>query len=104
MDFRQPAERLWRQVRAYTPWPGTHTTWEGRRLKLLDVVPLAVTEAATQVGEVVSLPPPATAAVGVGTGDGVLGLLRVQIEGRQAVAARDFLAGHASFVGAHLPS
>ena len=40
MDFRQPAERLWLQVRAYVPWPGTHTTWAGRRLKLLDVVPL----------------------------------------------------------------
>ena len=104
VDFHQPAERLWRQVRAYAPWPGTHTAWNGRRLKLLDVVPLPASGAAAQPGEVVSLPPSAPAPVGVATGDGVLGLLRVQIEGRQPVAARDFLAGHAAFVGARLPS
>ena len=104
VDFCEPAERLWRQVRAYTPWPGTHTTWEGRRLKLLDVVPLASQGVAAAPGEVVALPPSGPAPAGVGTGDGVLGLLRVQIEGRQPVAARDFLAGHAAFVGARLPS
>ena len=104
MDFRQPAERLWRQVRAYAPWPGTHTTWEGRRVKLLDVVPLPSLGVTAQPGEVVPLPPLGPAPVGVRTGEGVLGLLRVQIEGRQPVAARDFLAGHASFVGARLPS
>ena len=104
VDFREPAERLWRQVRAYTPWPGTHTTWEGRRLKLVEVVPLPASSVTAQPGEVVSLPPSGATAVGVGTGDGVLGLLRVQIEGRKPVTARDFLAGHASFVGASLPS
>ena len=104
MDFRQPAERLWLQVRAYAPWPGTHTTWAGRRLKLLEVVPLPPTGAADQPGEVVPLPPSGPAPVGVATGDGVLGLLRVQIEGRQPVAVRDFLAGHAGFARAHLPS
>lgn len=104
MDFRLPAERLWLQVRAYTPWPGTHTTWGGRRLKLLDVVPLASPGATPDPGEVVALPPLGPAAVGVGTGEGVLGLLRVQIEGRQPVAVRDFLAGYAGFVGARLPS
>ena len=104
MDFHHSAEHLWRQVRAYTPWPGTHTTWAGRRLKLLDVVPVPSRGVTAQPGEVVSLPPSGPALVGVGTGDGVLGLLRVQIEGRQPVAARDFLAGHAAFVGARLPS
>ena len=104
VDFREPADRLWRQVRAYTPWPGTHTTWEGRRVKLIDVVPLVSQGVAAEPGEVVALPPSGPAPVGVGTGDGVLGLLRVQIEGRQPVAARDFLAGHAAFVGARLPS
>ena len=104
VDFREPAERSWRQVRAYAPWPGTHTTWDGRRVKLLDVVPLPSPGVTARPGEVVLLPPSGPAPVGVGTGEGVLGLLRVQIEGRQPVAARDFLAGHAAFVGARLPS
>ena len=104
MDFHHSAEHLWRQVRAYDPWPGTHTTWEGRRVKLLDVVPVPSPGRSAQPGEVVPLPPSGLASVGVGTGEGVLGLLRVQVEGRQPVAARDFLAGHAAFVGARLPS
>ena len=104
MDFRQPAERLCRQVRAYSPWPGTHTTWDGRRVKLLDVAPLPATGVAVEPGEVVALPASSPAPVGVATGNGVLGLLRVQIEGRGPVSTRDFLAGHAAFVGARLPS
>lgn len=104
VDFREPAERLWRQVRAYTPWPGTHTTWEGQRLKLLDVVPLPSAGVAAQPGEVVVLPDPGATTIVVGTGDGLLGLLRVQIEGRKPIAAWHFLAGHASFDGARLPS
>ena len=104
MDFHRSAEQLWRQVRAYTPWPGTNTTWKGRRLKLLEVTPLPESGVVAQPGEVVSLPATGAPHVGVGTGDGVLGLLRVQIEGRQPMAARDFLSGHAAFVGARLPS
>ena len=103
MDFREPAERLGRQVRAYTPWPGTHTTWEGRRLKLLEVAPLGASSVTAQPGRSYR------SRVGAGPrrrGDRrrTLGLLRVQIEGRQPVAVRDFLAGHAAFVGATLPS
>ena len=35
-----PAESIWRQVRAYHPWPGSYTRWEGRLLKVLEAVPL----------------------------------------------------------------
>ncbi len=34
LDFRQPAEKLARMVRAYTPWPGTFTRWQGDILKI----------------------------------------------------------------------
>ena len=35
-----PAESIWRQVRAYHPWPGSYTRWKGRLLKVLEAVPL----------------------------------------------------------------
>lgn len=35
LDFSQPAEWLARQVRAYHPWPGAFTNWEGGYLKIL---------------------------------------------------------------------
>jgi methionyl-tRNA formyltransferase len=38
------------------------------------------------------------------TGDGVLGLKRVQFEGKKDAEARDFLQGHENFRGSLLPS
>ena len=40
---------------------------------------------------------------GVGTGDAVLGVLRVQMEGKRAISAAEFLKGQRELVGARLP-
>lgn len=98
-----PAETLWRQARAYHPWPGSYTRWNGRLLKTLETVPLLEGGAGTP-GRVVELGRDAPAPVGVATGEGVLGLKRVQLEGRRAVDAADFLKGHEGFAGSVLPS
>lgn len=98
-----PAVSLWRQVRAYSPWPGSYTRWRGKLLKVLDAVPLPKVEGVL-LGMVVLLESGAPAPVGVITGDGVLGLKRVQLEGKKDVDARDFLLGHEGFQGSTLPS
>tara|TARA_Y100000031_G_C7930436_1_gene252461 strand:- start:8 stop:472 length:465 start_codon:yes stop_codon:yes gene_type:complete len=41
IDWSQPAAQIDRSVRAYDPWPGTFTTWDGKGLKILDVSLLA---------------------------------------------------------------
>jgi methionyl-tRNA formyltransferase len=41
--------------------------------------------------------------IGVQTSEGILGLLRVQLEGKQAMTAEDFVRGQRDFVGALLP-
>lgn len=96
------AERLWREVRAYSPWPGSYTYWQGKLLKVLDAVPLPG-GAASPPGKVVLLETDAPATIGVVTGDGILGLKRVQLEGKRDVDARDFLQGHEGFQGSVLP-
>ena len=98
-----PAATLWRQVRAYHPWPGSFTRWEGRLLKVLEAVPLP-RDASGSPGSVIALDGDVPAPVGVAAGEGVLGLKRVQLEGRRAVDAADFLKGHEGFVGSSLPS
>jgi methionyl-tRNA formyltransferase len=97
-----PAESLWREVRAYSPWPGSYTHWQGKLLKVLDAVPM-LGGAGSTLGKVVLLETDAAATVGVVTGDGILGLNRVQLEGKRDVDARDFLQGHEGFQGSVLP-
>jgi methionyl-tRNA formyltransferase len=43
------------------------------------------------------------AAFGVNTGDGILGILRVQLEGKRALSSAEFLRGQRQFIGAILP-
>ena len=54
-----------------------------------------------RAGEVVALD---RGGFGIGSGDGVLDILRVQLEGKQALSAAEFLRGQRDFIGAVLPS
>ncbi len=44
------------------------------------------------------------AAFGVGTGDGVWAVQKVQLEGKRAMPAGEFLRGQRDFIGAALPN
>ena len=106
IDWHLPAVEIWRRVRAFQPWPGCYTKWRGRRLKIIEVVPLPE-ERTYDVGQVVTLAPAAEcsgAAFGVCTGDGTLGVLKVQPEGKRAMSAAEFLRGQRQFIGTILPN
>jgi methionyl-tRNA formyltransferase len=102
IDWGRPAVEIWRLVRAYQPWPGGYTTWRGRQLKIIEAAVLAA-EAGPGEGRVIELAG-GRAAFGIGTGQGVLGLLRVQLEGRKAMSGEEFLRGQRDFIGSVLPS
>jgi methionyl-tRNA formyltransferase len=44
------------------------------------------------------------AVLGIGTGDGVLGVRKIQLEGKRVMSADEFLRGQRDFIGAVLPS
>jgi len=102
IDWRLPAVDIWRRVRAYQPWPGCYTRWQGRQLTIIEALPLD-DGAAGDVGQVVAARKEGVA-FGVNTGNGVLGVLTVQLEGKRAMPAADFLRGQRQFIGAILPS
>jgi methionyl-tRNA formyltransferase len=102
IDWGLAAVQIWRQVRAYQPWPGCYTRWRGKQLKVLEAVPLPAREK-LPAGQVVAIEGKDTP-LGVSTGDGVLGLLKVQLEGRRALTADEFLRGQRGLIGAVLPS
>lgn len=101
LNWSLPAAVLGRQVRAYHPWPGSHTAWKGQRLKVHSAVALPM-QHPQPPGTVIELPKPLS--VGVVTGEGVLALRSIQLEGKREVAAEEFVRGHRDFPGARLDS
>ena len=102
IDWSLSAVEIWRRVRAFQPWPGGYTIWQGKQLKIIEAVPLPGEEALER-GRVVA-PSKEGVAFGVGTGDGILGVSGVQLEGKRAMPAAEFLRGQRQFIGAILPS
>ena len=103
IDWHLPAVGIWRRVRALQPWPGCYTRWQGRQLKVIEAVPL-LGEKVFEAGQVVALTPDveSKAAFGVSTGEGILGVIKVQLGGKRAMSAAEFLRGQRQFIGAIL--
>ena len=100
-DWEQPAEVLDRRRRAYTPWPGLYTRWEGKVVKLLDTYPLpGLTRGVYHPGQVVSTPLEDATPLAIATAEGLLGVYRLQMEGRRTVSAKEFLSGFPRIIGA----
>jgi methionyl-tRNA formyltransferase len=98
IDWSAPAQAIDRTVRAFTPWPGTFSFWDG---KLLKIVAGSVARAATAQaapGTVVSN----HGALAIATGDGLYLPTRLQLEGRAAASAAEFVNGYPQFIGAVL--
>ena len=93
IDWSRDAAAIERQVRAFDPWPGTFTTLQAGALKVLAV------ELADGAG------PPGTLLddrLSVACGVGAVRLCRLQLGGRTAMAAADFLRGHRVPTGTRL--
>jgi methionyl-tRNA formyltransferase len=102
-DWRLSAIELERRQRAYTPWPGLFTRWRDQVLKLVEVTALpASTASDNETPGTVAALQLAESPVGVVTGNGVLGLKALQLEGRRVTTAQEFVRGYPQFVGSRL--
>lgn len=88
LDFALPAVDLARRVRAFNPWPGAYTLWAGNPLKVhrAHAVPAQALWEAGKPVVLNNLP-------GFATSEGILVLDEVQLPGKKAIAAADFLRG-----------
>lgn len=86
LDFHQPAEQVVRAVRAFCPRPGAHTTWRGKRFKILRarLAPGRLEPGCLEIDDI---------GVRVGTAKRCLALMIVQPEGRKAMDALAWLRG-----------
>lgn len=90
IDWLKPAATIEQLIRAYTPWPGTYTHFEGKRLKILEA----------RLGPLSELSPKQTLQIEdlptVVCGDrSTLILTKVQPEGGTAMDGGTFLRGRA---------
>ena len=88
LDFTRSSEELERLIRGLIPWPGAFTYINGKMLKIWKAV----------IGDVSGLKPGEiyTGRVGelyIGTGNGSLNILELQLEGRKRMFTSDFLRG-----------
>lgn len=93
LDWSRPAVELERRLRAFTPWPGAYTTLGS---KLLKVHQARVAPGQGEPGTLLSAGPQG---LEVACGAGSLVLVEVQPEGKRAMSAAEFLAGHKLAVG-----
>lgn len=98
IDWRMPAVDIQRRVRAFHPWPGCYTRWRGKTLKVMAATPLPGKRGTP--GQTM----PTEGGVGIQTGDGMLLLRQVQLEGKRPMDIDEFLRGQRDFIGSTLPS
>jgi len=95
IDWTQHAAAIDRLIRAMTPWPGAFTLWDGAPLKVLRARPVFVGLPPEQPGRVVSY----NDGVAVVAGQGGLLLEEVQLPGKRAMPAADFVRGRPEWIG-----
>lgn len=100
IDWNLTAVELSRRVRAFYPWPGCYTRWQGKTLKILEAIALP-SKLPVEPGKVVSLSD-SDVPIGAGTREGVLGLRKIQLEGKKAISVAEFVRGQRGFIGEKL--
>ena len=96
INWALPAVEIDRKIRAYDPWPGSFTTWTGRRLKVLEAEPFE-----GGVGDP-GIVMKGRGRVVVQTGRSQLALRQVQPEGSRGMGIEAFIRGRPEFIGTRL--
>lgn len=111
IDWTLSADKIARMNRAYHPWPGTFTFWNGVNLKIVDIDKMIPSHSVDRQQPSVDRQQPGLVTVNadgmllVATGDGnSVSVTRLQLAGRQAMRTSDFLKGRPDIDGTVLDS
>ncbi len=96
IDFARDAFSIERLVRGMNPWPSAYTSYQGKQLKIWDA--MALEDMPAREEDTPALEPGTITTVArqdflVSTGQGLLKVLEVQLEGKKRMSAHDFLLG-----------
>lgn len=90
IDFSWSPERIERLIRAFDPWPGAFTSYQGKLLKIWQAE-VSGAACAQPAGTIVGI---TEAGIEISAGGGTLIAQVIQLPGKKRVAVRDYLKGN----------
>jgi len=94
IDWSRPAGEIARQVRAFNPWPVAETRWQGQQLRIWEAEPWSGGPSAVSGAVPGTVVEAAGGRLAVAAGSGSLEVHRLQLAGRNATSAAEFLNAH----------
>ena len=90
IDWKMDAEIIFNKVRGLSPWPGTHTLYNGKRLAILKGE-IVSGESSDRPGHIERI---TNTGIEVGTGKNRLKITELKPEGKKAMLVKSFLSGY----------
>ena len=87
LDWNKPAVQLWREIRAFNPWPISHFTHQDASIKVRESK-VSLVESNAAAGTIISA---SKEGIDVATGEGILTLLNMQLPGKKPLNVGDIL-------------
>ena len=97
IDWRQSAAAIERLVRAFAPWPGAYTMWNGQQLKIHSG---STGPGTAEPGTVIEY----EGHIAIGTGSSLYYPQVIQHAGREALTIEDFVRGRRDFLNSQVTS
>jgi methionyl-tRNA formyltransferase len=98
VNWRETAQSIYDQWRAFQPWPGIYTLAKlrngNRRIKLVEIAVDPTAENGEKPGKVIEY----NHKYAVQTGKGIVFLEKVQLEGKKTISISDFRRGYPEFI------
>ena len=92
IDWSLSARQIFDRVRGFEPWPGTYTSFRGKRLHIRKAHPVtSQTPAAAMPGAIVAVQEDFLVACGH---DSALAVEEVQLEGKNRISSNEFRRGY----------
>lgn len=96
LDINKTAIELERTIRAFNPWPGTYFLLDKQIIKIIDAArETIISENDKKTGEIYQ----ENKKLYIKCGQNSLNILRLQLAGKKAMDAKEFLNGHADIIG-----
>ncbi len=96
IDFTKSAKEIWCLVRGLNSWPSAYTYYNNKTMKIWRAEPVAENSDAP-AGTLVRKD---KESIFVQTGEGMLRILEIQMEGKKRMSVKDFMLGHSFETGA----